>query len=1009
MAYPEDLRPITVEIYVNGDWQNISPYVAEFQPVVINRGSGAEDNSTPPTTITLTLINKDGRFMYENPLSPYYPYLQQSTQIKLTIEDNSKDYVRFVGEVAHWPATIGASSNDNFVEVEAGGIFRRWQRSLPLLSPLRRTTMAANTLIAYWPMEDEGGNAQSLASGIPGRFPMDIKQPIEVAKYSGFACSQAIPDIGTGQVSGQVWPHAAFGPGQYVFEYLFHTSGVSVDDITVGSLFFAGGTISRVSVLASTAGDLRLRFYDFFGAIITTTSYGAVFAVNDTNVKIVLQLLNSGADVLYSLSVLVEGDRVTIPSTGGTVASRSIGSATYAVFGLFNNLSAAVGHATVYTAQPVNYTDVTYSFHAYVEERAGDRLARVCRENGVPYRLVGDPALTPRMGLQPRGTIMDVLQQCPEVDHSLMFESRDELGITFLMRNALYNQSGGTRIGPNITVYATAGANNQVPVSLIYEPYFRVGDKFQLRLVSDDSLVEATVFTITDLLVYPTNMIVQFTPAAGSTPNTTMRVTRVRAGLMALSYANRELIPPGRPVHDDRLTVNSLTVSREGGSEFVAQQETGPRSRIDPPDGIGIYPGTSRLNLYTDGELAEHGTWLLNLGLNDDARWPDLNLGLHNLKTRQDDVLNLDIGHRVTIAGAQDIHIYDTQHQLVRGYTEVYNGQRLHYLTLNGIPERQYHVLTFDSATLGCRWAGKGATLAEAITKTQTGGVKVATGDSLWTTDPTHFPQDVLVGGERVTLSGISGGAPTITFVSAGTTSAADNGSVSPGLPAGVANGDVVFIFASIRGNTGSVNTPSGWQSEGTFPNFRIFTRVYNSAVWTVMPTVTVSGGAAGDTVLAQSAAFRGVELESLGLPPSSPGGFVYNTSGTAQDIALKSNVSAVAGQTALRMMFGWKSDDWTSADCPTDLIEIGELSSTLGNDAAQVWAYAADAASMDYPAGATVTVTGGATATTRSICLVWPASPQTFTISARSVNGAGKEHAAGAEVQVADPFFYGL
>lgn len=1007
MAYPQDIRPITVEIYVDGDWQDISAYVAETASITINRGSGAEDNSTPPTTVTLTLINTDGRFMPENPLSDYYPYLQQSNQIRIRIEDNGTDYTRFVGEVAEWPAEIGAVSQDNYVKVEAGGIFRRWQRSLPLLSPLRRTTLAANTLIAYWPMEDEGGNAQSLASGIAGRPAMDIKQSISVAQYSGFACSKAIPAIGTGQVSGPVAAHAAVGPGQYVFEYLFHTSAVGADDTTVGSIFFAGGSVSRVSVLAHTNGDLRLRFYDYLGAIITTTTYAGTFTVNNADVKIVVSLLNSGSDLIYALSTLVEGDRVTVPSSSGNVSSRNIGTAIYVVFGLFNNLNSHVGHATLFTSQPANYTDVTYSFHSYVEERAGDRLARVCDENGVTYRLIGDPALTPRMGPQPQGTIMDVLRECPEVDHSLMFESRDELGITFLMRDALYNQSTATRIGPDVPVFATASANNQVPVDLSFEPYFRTGDQFQLRLASDDSLVEATVFTITGILTYPTHLVLQITPSAGSTPTTTMIVAILRAGLLALSYTDGELIPPGRPVHDDRLTVNSITVSRDGGSEFLAQQDTGPQSILDPPDGIGMYPDTAALNLYTDGELAEHAYWLLNLGLIDDARWPDLNLGLHTMASRQDDVLSLDIGHRVTVDDLQAVRIYDTQHQLVRGYTEVYQGNRLHYLSLNGVPERQYHVLTFDSSTLDCRWAGKGATLAASLTTTQTGGVKVATGNSLWTTSASDFPQDVMIGGERVTLSGISGAGPTITFVGVGTNASADNASVTPGLPAGAASGDVVFIFASIRGETGSVNTPTNWTSAGAFPNFRIFTRVYDG-VWT-MPTVTVTGGAAGDTVLAQSAAFRGVELTSLGLPPFSPGGFVYDTSGTAQNIRVSSNVSSIAGQTALRLMFGYKQDDWTSATCPADLTEIGELSSTTGNDASQVWAYAADSSSMHYPTGETVTITGGSTAKTRSICLVWPANPQTFTISARSVNGVVKAHTAGTEVQIADPFYYGL
>lgn len=1007
MAYPEDIRPITVEIEINSVWENISPYFLADTAGTINRGAGSEDNSMPPTNMNLTLNNADGRFTRENPLSPYYPYLRQSTPIRYTIEDNSIDYSRFYGEIAEWPESTLDLPQNSRVEVEAAGLFRRWEKSLPLISPLRRTTIASgNTLVAYWPMEDESENTQVLASGIPGKPAMDIKQAVSVAQYSGFACSEAIPTLGTGQLSGPIAPHSLItptAPAQYTFEFLYHTSAVAADDTTVAALFFAGGNVSRVSILAHTNGDLRVRVYDHLGAIVVTSSYIGTFTTNNKDVKVVISLLNSSTNLIYALSTLVEGDRVTVPSVGGTFGTpANVGIATYAVFGLFNNAAVSVGHATIWTGQPANYTDVTYSFHAYTEERAGTRAQRIAKENNVPIHLIGDPALTPRMGPQPRGTIKDVLEQCPEVDHSLLYESREELGIVFLMRNSLYNQSSGTRIGPDMAVLS-AGTTTTAVLSLTYKDYWRVGEKFQLRLISDDSLVEATVFTVTGRVEGSSSLTLTFSPAAAASTGTTKELARVRVGLLALSYADHELQPPARPVHDDRLTANSIEVTRTEGSSFLAQQDTGPRSIQDPPNGIGIQPDTARLNIYTDGELAEHAYWLLNLGLNADARWPSMELGLHSsaLVSRQAAVLGLDIGHRVTISEMEHARIYATQHQLTRGYTETFDGNRLHYISLNGVPEGNYHILQFDNAA--CRWAAANTTLGEDVTTTQTGLIKMSSTDN-WTTSAGDYPQNITVGGEDWTITGNSGSVTLPSFVGIGTSSTGNNASVTPGLPAGATSGDVVYILASIRTETAIVNTPASWtRVDGINTHFKIFRRVYDG-VWT-MPTVTFSGGASGDTTLGQSAAFR-----NLGNNGAAPYTNISGATSGQQDIpdASHRNVASkiYLGQTGLRLFAGHKADDWSSVAYSGGWTVMESLSSTTGNDAAQTWAYRID--NGDFVTDL-ITVTGGAVNEVSSIGCFIPGGPQTFTVSARSVNGVVKEHTAGAEVQIIDKFYYGL
>lgn len=1004
MAYPEDIRPITVELLINGEWIDISSYVLYARAGTINRGAGGEDDVMPPSTLTLELKNPDGRFSQDNPESPYWPWLQQSTQIRYRITDNAVVFPRYYGEVADWPEEIGDVPADSTVAVEAGGWFRRWERSEPLESPLRRTLSVADTLVAYWPMEDEGANAQSLASGLPGKPAMVIKSAVDVAAYSGFEASNPIVSTQDGRVTGSIAPHAA--TGQYLFYFLFNTNGVAVTNITVASFGFTGGSVARVGIEASTAGDLQVAFFDSFGTLISTSGYDGAFAVNDLDVLVVFDVLNNGSNVDWILSVFTEGEPGTVADWSETVAGRQIGHAASTTFGYLNDLDSNVGHAAVFTGPPNNQADILAAFHAYRGETAGDRYLRVCGENGIDARIIGDPADTPLMGAQPVGTVKAILQECAETTHGLIFENRDSLGITFLTLEAMYNQTADTRLGPDIPIVANSVATDLIRVDPSVALFFYPGVTFKLHQVSDDSLTEATLFTVTTVYedYSPSEIGIEFTPAAAVLPTTAQKVVIYRGALLALDYAASELGKPFKPRRDDRLVANDVTVTRRGGSQFRAREETGPRSVLEPPNGIGVFPDPVTLNLHSDGQLAEHATWLLGLGTSREARFPDMSVELHraSLTARQAEVLTLDIGWLVTVDNAANAWMFDQIRQIVRGYVEVFDGNRLHSIDLNTVPARQYEVLTFDDDDH--RWCADTTVLAEAITSTQTGAVDVAVGADVWTTAASEFPMDIMIGGERVTLSGISGGAASITFVGVGTPAAGDNASVAPGLPTGSTSGDVVLILASIRGIAGDVGIPANWVDVGGFDGFRILAREYDG-VWT-MPTVTFTGGAAGDTTLGQSCAFRGIGTTALVGPDRT-------TVVSGSNILARSDgMAAVIGQYGLRLACGRRGDDWTSVTPPAGLVEIEETDSTLGNDAGQTWAYALDSSSAYWPTSGspgTFTVTGGGAARCDALVTFFPAAPQVFTISARSVNGVVKPHAVGASVDVAEPKTYGL
>jgi hypothetical protein len=104
-------------------------------------------------------------------------------------------------------------------------------------------------------------------------------------------------------------------------------------------------------------------------------------------------------------------------------------------------------------------------------------------------------------------------------------------------------------------------------------------------------------------------------------------------------------------------------------------------------------------------------------------------------------------------------NIYDDVSLLILGYTETLNTH-VHRITFTCVPESPYEVLEFDLTT---SWLdpGDGTTLNEDMTTTET-GMDVAVAGPLWAT--TGLPVSIMVGGEEMTVTAISGASSPQTF-----------------------------------------------------------------------------------------------------------------------------------------------------------------------------------------------------------------------------------------------------
>jgi hypothetical protein len=233
-----------------------------------------------------------------------------------------------------------------------------------------------------------------------------------------------------------------------------------------------------------------------------------------------------------------------------------------------------------------------------------------------------------------------------------------------------------------------------------------------------------------------------------------------------LNYsAKGQVQPPLDPIDDDQNVRNDITVTRVGGSWGRYTQTTGPLSVSPPPSGVGRYSDTPSLSLYADGQAVQHASWLVHLGTVDEARYPLVNVALHAAPSLIDSVIALDTGARLQITNLSARYPPGTVDLFAQGYTETIS-QFQWSLAFNCTPASPYTVGVVGDAVLG-RADTDSSQLASGMTSTATSMSVAVTAGPLWITtasNPGDFPFDVLVGGERMTVTGITGAASPQTF-----------------------------------------------------------------------------------------------------------------------------------------------------------------------------------------------------------------------------------------------------
>jgi hypothetical protein len=635
---------------------------------------------------------------------------------------------RFHGEVSEWPPVWDVTGTDVSIDVTASGPLRRaTQHSVPLDSALTRAWKnlpAPYAPVAYWPCEDGSpGNVIALgltpappsgtpvptqiASGLPGGTPMSLGGLVAAganaltsfAANSEFACSNPIPTPGSASWTGKV-PHYTL-PASPAIVVTFLVSVPSSGDLNAKSFmrFFTTGTAYQVDLEYQTGagqGGIELTAWNVSGTQLFDSGVQS-FQMNGVPQMIQIAFTTSGANVNWALRSLPVGAVTAVVAASGTISTATVGAITVCtVNAQLVALASAIGQIAVQTAYA-----------------AMDSLTS-------PGALIA-----PFNAWQGETAGLRVARLCAEQQYACQ-----------------------------ITGYPGASLmlGAQAPES--FQQLLQECEDADHGLIAEPRGVNGLGYRCS------MSLAAQAGAVSGAQP-------------LALTYSSGHLGGGAMAaVDDDQLTINDETVTRGSGSvtgSSFQQQLTGATyaatsamSVSAPPAGTGDYADQQTINLYSDAQLADAAGWIIHQGTVSEPRYPVIPVDLADtaLASIYYPVLDVNAGDYLTVAQVPPWLSPDTVKALVWGLTE-HLGIEILNVQWSTRPESPWEVLVAGTGALSdCRADTDGSTLHAAVGAAVTMiPADTAAGSQLWTTAAGDLPFDIVISGERITVTAVTAAA----------------------------------------------------------------------------------------------------------------------------------------------------------------------------------------------------------------------------------------------------------
>lgn len=406
---------------------------------------------------------------------------------------------------------------------------------------------------------------------------------------------------------------------------------------------------------------------------------------------------------------------------------------------------------------------------------------------------------------------------------------------------------------------------------------------------------------------------------------------------MVLDARQEQLQNPFQPVLDDQRLHNQVTVSRRGGSSYVAQDT----ASIDEN---GLYPDSITLNLFQDTQLADAAGWRLHQGTTEGMRYPSLVTNLGVAPEIIDQWLTVDIGGQVHAVNLPPQHPNSNVEVIVEGFSEPISPHTW-VPQMNCSPAKVWDVAVLDGAWVDpehlLRLDTDGTELALAVDDNDTTFIGLITDGPFWVTGAAEFPFDIEINGERVTFTAISPPSGATEFVGAGAFEIASPtpSFVAPSVTA-AATGDLLICAWCSWVDPGTYTLPAG-----------MFSAARTDATYTSMEDATQVLGSPGATgtrtaIFSSSDVWSAISLvahSALGTPGVQEflSGVDTDPSGNAQPVTLTTILPVAVGDWLLAIQ-SWDWDPGNNMGPPSgsDWIPIADSLHASGSTSrTRAWA----------------------------------------------------------------------
>ncbi|MEO3922717.1 hypothetical protein ABGB07_02360 [Micromonosporaceae bacterium B7E4] len=433
-------------------WTDISAHVKATPGIVITKGLQPDSRASlsPPTSVTLSLLNPDGDYTPDNPLSVNWPNVVADTPLRVSVPYGyAPPTERATVFVESWTPSWDTSTNEAIVEVQAYGRLQRMQTvNAPVMSALRRAlsgVLPSSTARAfcYWPCEDEDG-AEAAASAFT-QLPATASPGVTFAAASDCPGSAPLPTLDAGAMLLAPVP-AYTATTQWVGIGVVKMPETPPASTTQLLRVLCTGTAQHwwIEISPGAPDVLHLRAYEDSDSPLLDATASIVEAdVFGQWVLLYIAVTQSGANINYRAGYLGVDAGVSV---SGTLNNRTIGRGTQVrMAGDAGNAGLAVGHLAFITDPAYDpASDPAAVAFVAIDGRSGDvpyfRFDDLLNEAGVPHDFLADVDLPQLlMGPQTPTTLPGALEECAATDQSLIHDGGPGGSLIMVTRSSRHN------------------------------------------------------------------------------------------------------------------------------------------------------------------------------------------------------------------------------------------------------------------------------------------------------------------------------------------------------------------------------------------------------------------------------------------------------------------------------------------------------------------------------------------------------------------------------------------